>query len=403
MSRKLDASLKKVDKLFEKCYEKGINPNGKDKRWSENTRNTYADMVKAFARDYHEAYGVADVTKMTDEGKINQLVQNRIDNYHAGKTSESYTLKTLVSALKAFNHGVANTNVFKKEFMLGNPDEMRRTMKENYVIRSSKTSSTLRATPKDCQSVLDNIKNSGNNVKTREIAYHVGKISMLTGGRISNILKLKASDFTIDKKTNEIHFIKDKGGLSRTVKIDKETADYLGKLREGKKENERLFSSVRTKRDQGTFKSTEELRKEVTKMITNAGKHLEKTVKVTVKDKNGKPKTVDVTQKFSPHSFRKSFALDRASYYLSKFDSKNAIDNYVARRIGEDKKLKEKLDTLRDRTNRDRKDSRELKPIEYAVFFASVDMGHFRNDVITSFYTDYEEIMKYAAEENLLG
>lgn len=402
MSKKLDASLKKVDKLFQKMYEKGINPNPKEKRWSENTRDTYSEMFKAFVRDYHEAYGIADVTKMTDEDKINQLIQRRVDNYHKGQTNEASNLKTLLASMKSFNLGTEKTNIFKKSFLVGNPDEIRKDLKEQNVIRSSKTTPILRATPNECQSVLDNIKNNGYKTATREVAYHVGKIAMLTGGRITSILKLKANDFVIDKKTNEIQFVKDKGGLSRSVKIGKDTAEYLESLRQGKSESNRIFSTIRTKRDKGTFKPVKELRKEVERIVSNAGKHLDRTVKATIRGKDGKPKTVDVKQKFTPHSFRKSFALDRTTYYFQKFDSKNAINNYVARRIQEDKKIKEKLDTLRDRINKDRKSDRDLKPIEYAIFFASVDLGHFRNDVITAYYTTYKEVMTYAEEEGML-
>lgn len=397
MSRKLEASLKKADKVFDKCFEKGITPSGK--RWSENGKNTYANLFKAFVRAYHKEYGVSDITKMTDEDKINQLIQKRVDGYHSGKTGEAFNVKTLTAALKAFNHGVANTNVFKKPFSVGNTDEIRKNLKAQHVMRYSGTSTVLRATPAESQSVLDKIKNTGYNVKTREVAYHVGKISMATGGRISAILKLTPSDFVIDRKTNEIHFIKDKGGLTRSVRVGRDTAEYFEKLRDGKKDNEVVFSRIRTKRNVGTFKPVSELRKEVEKIISNAGEHLTKSTKVTIKDRNGKPKTVEVTQKFTPHSFRKSFALERTNYYFSKFDSKSALDSYVSRRINDDKKIKQKLDTLRERVNRDRTTARALTNEEYAIFFASVDMGHFRNDVITSFYTTFKEIREYLKDK----
>jgi len=395
MSKKLAASHKKIEDVFYKMFDKGINPSGKDKRWDEDTKKTYESMVKAFATDYHKEYGIADIAKMTDEKKINELIQKRIDNYHNGNRNEAYNLQVLCSSLKAFNLGVKETNVFKKEFSVGNPDGIRQQMKEQHVVRNSKATSTLHATPEEAKSVLDNIKNTGYKTQTREIAFHVGKISMLTGGRISAILNLKSSDIVVNKETNEITFVKDKGGLTRTVKIDQETAKYLDSLRQGKKEDERLFSTIRTKHNKGTFKPVKELRKEVEKIISKAGKHLEKTVDVKVKDKDGKSKTIPVTQKFTPHSFRKSFALERTTYYFGKFDSKNAIDSYVARRIEENPDLKKKLDKLREFVNKDRKDWRDLKPIEYATFFASVDMGHFRNDVMTTFYATYKEIMDY--------
>lgn len=395
MSNKLAASHKKIEKVFYKMFDKGINPNDKDKRWDEDTKETYTEMVKAFATDYHRAYGTADITKMTDEGKINELIQKRIDNYHNGARGEAFNLQTLCSALKSFNLGVKETNVFKKEFTVGNPDAIRKEMKNQHVVRNSKATSTLHATPEESKSVLNNIKNQGYKTATREVAFHVGKIAMLTGGRISAILNLKTSEIIVNKESNEITFVKDKGGLTRTVKVDQETAKYLDSLRKEKGENERVFSTIRTKRDKGTFKPVKELRKEVEKIVSKAGKHLERTVDVKVKDKNGKPTTIQVTKRFTPHSFRKSFALERTSYYSNKFDSKNAIDSYVARRVEENPRIKEKLDNLRGFVNKDRKNKRDLKPIEYATFFASIDMGHFRNDVMTTFYATYKEILDY--------
>lgn len=405
-SKKLTGLFEKIDQVFDIAYEEGITGNFRtnddgevyEKRWSENTKNTYADMLKAMIRDMNREYGVSRVDKIF--AKSEEYFQGRIDNYHTGNTSESYNLKTLAAAVKAFNQAVERTNVFQEPFKIADPDALRSSLKEQNVIRSSKTSTVLQAKPEQCRSVLENIKNSGYDTKTREIAYHVGKISMLTGGRISAILKLKASDFIIDKSKNEIQFIGDKGGKDNFVRVDRETANYLDSLRQGKGPNDRIFSSTRTHGEgKGTFKSVEELRKEVTKVISNAGKHLETTKTVTVRDKDGKPKQVDVKQKFTPHSFRKSFALTRVGYYAEKFNSKSAIDKYISRRVKEEPKLKSKLDTLRNRINQHRKEERELRPSEYAIFFASVDLGHFRNDVITAFYTTFKEVEDYLKDK----
>lgn len=413
-SKKLTQLFEKIDEVFDYGYHHGITPNietvtviNKDtgeeekversKRWSAGTPTTYSDMVKSFIRDINKDFGVSRVDKIFE--KSEQYFQNRIDKYHDGKTSESYNLKTLTSAIHAFNYVVERCSVFSTPFKLADTDNFRTMMKEQHVIRHSGASTVMHATPDQSKSVLHNIRNSGYDTKMREIAYHTGKISMLTGGRISAILKLKAGDFVIDKSKNEIQFIGDKGGKDNVVKIDRETASYLNALQEGKKDGERIFSAVRTQgAGKGTFLSTKELRKSVERIVSQAGKHLKTTKQVTVRDKNGKPVQRTINQKFSPHSFRKSFALDRASYYIRKFDSRSALDKYVARRVAEDPKLKEKLDTLRDRINRDRNEPRELKTHEYAIFFTSVDLGHFRNDVITAFYTTYKEVEAYLSD-----
>lgn len=404
MSRKLDASCKKVDEVFQKMFDKGISLK-KDKengsvRWSENTMTLYADMTKAFIRDYHKTFGVADIKKMTDESKINELIQKRVDDYYAGNTKQSDNLKTLLSSLNAFNKGVKETNIFKgnDKIVIGDVESIRAGLKELNVFRESKTSETLRATPAEARSVLENIKNQGYNVATRDIAYHVGKIAMDTGGRISSILTLRAGDFVIDTKRNEIVFTRDKGGLTRTVAVSKETADYLKELKAGKDDNHRVFSS---KRADGTFKSVKETRKEVSKIIAKAGEHLTRTESVTlkIKDEHGNKITADVTRKFSTHSFRKSFACDRTAHYHQKFDSKASLNRYVASRVQKDPRLKEKLENVRERINKSRNTDRDLTQMEYAIFFCSVDLGHFRNDVVTQFYTTFKEVKSYLDEK----
>ena len=41
------------------------------------------------------------------------------------------------------------------------------------------------------------------------------------------------------------------------------------------------------------------------------------------------------------------------------------------------------------------KQGRDLTREEYAIFLASVSLGHFRNDVITAFYTTANEVKNY--------
>ncbi|WP_349346911.1 hypothetical protein [Priestia megaterium] len=87
--------------------------------------------------------------------------------------------------------------------------------------------------------------------------------------------------------------------------------------------------------------------------------------------------------------------------FYDKFSSESAIKSYVAGCIAEDPKLKEKLDTLKDRVHKHipaaerHKRGRDLTREEYAIFFASVSLVHFRNDVITSFYTPANEVKNY--------
>jgi integrase len=405
-SKKIKASNKKIDKIFEKMFHKGISVrraqwDGKGKKpggMSKNTCKTYSDLIKSLLRDANQRYGIADISKL-NEGMVNQIVQDRIDDYHSNANlHEASNLKTYSAAIKAFNLGVQETNIFKneKKFTIADPDEIRETLKENNVFRRSNASPVLRATPKECLEVLENIKAKGYDTDTRKIAYLAGKISLETGGRISAILRLRAGDINIGD--NKITFIDDKGGLTRTVEIDKETSLFLHQLKQGKNENQRLFTP---KRSDGTFKSVKETRKEVSSIISDAGSHLARTEQVRIKDRDGNVKWVDVERNFTTHSFRKGFAVERTQEYLDKFTTKKELDDYVAARIAENPKLKEKLNTVRDKINESRTGkSRDLKISEYAIFFTSVDLGHFRNTVITAFYTTFKEVESYYNEQS---
>lgn len=406
-SKKLEASCKKIEKVFEKMQHKKISV--KKKKWEEkgrkgrepggigeNTVETYSELIKSLLRDVNNRYGVADASKITQD-MVNQIIQERIDSYHAGNTKEASNLKGLAAAIKAFDLGVQETNIFKNKnkFTLADADEIRERLKEQHIYRHSKTSTVLRATPKESISVLENIKASGYDTDIRKMAYSVGKIAMLTGGRVSSILSIKSRAISVHQ--NQITFVGDKGGLTRTVEVDKATASFLSELKKERDEGQVLFTS---KRKNGTFKSIKETRKAISRIIDNAGEHLDRVESVKIRGKDGGHKWVDVKRSFSMHSFRKSFALERTQVYLDKFASRSALDKYVASRIKEIPKLKVKLDTVREKVNASRNTKRDLTKTEYAIFFTSVDLGHFRNDVITAFYTSFKEVQSYYEEKN---
>lgn len=400
-SRKLEASIKKIDRVFDKMRRKGLSVG--ERRASDRTIQTYTDMMKGFMRSAHKEFGVSDVSKITKE-QVEELFQKRIDLYHDGDMSQAFNLKTLAASITSFNLGVQETNVFSydNKFVVGDIQEIRELMREQQVVRKSKASTVLRATPLECESVLQNIKDSGYDTNTRDVAYNAAKISLETGGRISAILKLRPSDIKITTKNGkeiyQVEFYKDKGGLTRSVEIAKESAEYLMSLAHGKKPNQRIFE---TKRNDGTYKSVKELRKEVSKVIASAGEHLTRQEPVKVKDKDGKEKIVFVTKKASAHMFRKAFAMAETKKFLDMFASKSVRKRYVKARIKEDSRLKDKLDTLKDRINKhipkdQRKEKgRKLTKEEYAIFFASVSLGHFRNEIIGSFYTTLNEVKGY--------
>lgn len=392
--------MKKIDKVFDKMFLKKISVKGekekKEKRYAETAIKTYKEMMHALMNTVHKEFGISDI-RIVEDKHVREIVDKRVDGFFEGNLSESWNVKTMLSAVKAFNLGVEKTNVFKSnKFSIANVDAIKKELREQNVYRYSKGSTTLRATPAECDFVLDQIKNTGYMTKTREMAYHVSKIARLTGGRISAILDLKASDIAI--KDNKIHFIGDKGGLSRSVQIDNDTAKYLKSLKEGKEEKQDIFTA---KKKDGKFKKKDVMRREIERVVSDAGASLTRMEKVIVKDRDGNKKIVEMEKKFTPHAFRKGYALERIQYYIKKNPTMSSMKNYIRKRIKENYKIKEKLDVARERINRDRTTKRKLTLEECAVFFTSVDLGHFRNSVIKDFYADLDEVLEYYAESKL--
>ncbi|MDX5880832.1 MULTISPECIES: hypothetical protein [unclassified Bacillus cereus group] len=400
MSKKLDASMKKIDKVFDKMFLKKISVKGEkektEKRYAETAIQTYKDMMHAMMNTVHREFGISDI-RIVEEKHVREIVNKRVDGYFEGNLSESWNVKTMLSAVKAFNLGVEKTNVFKSnKFQIANVDAIKKELREQNVYRYSKGSTTLRATPAECDFVLEQIKSQGYMTKTREMAYHVSKIAKLTGGRITSILDLKASDIAI--ADNKIHFIGDKGGLSRSVQIGRETADYLKTLKQGKGANQDIFTATRK---DGTFKKKDVMRREIERVVSDAGASLTRMEKVIMKDQHGKRKIVEMEKKFTPHSFRKGYALERIQYYIKKYPTMSSMKKYIRERIKENDQIKGKLDTARARINRDRNELRKLTLEEYAVFFTSVDLGHFRNSVIKDFYANLDEVLEYYEESKI--
>ncbi|GAB6742430.1 hypothetical protein bcgnr5412_55410 [Bacillus cereus] len=402
MSRKLDASLKKIDKIFDKMFLKKISVKGEiekePKRYSKNSIQTYKDMMYSMMRTVHEEFGISDIRKVEDK-HVRAIIDKKVDGYFDGNLGESWNAKTMLSAIKAFNLGVEKTNVFNSnKFSIADVDAIKKELRQENVYRYSKASGTMRATPAECDFVLDQIKNTGYMTGTREMAYHVSKIARHTGGRITAILNLTTNDIAITD--NKITFVGDKGGLTRSVEIDNDTAKYLQSLKEGKGVGHDLFSA---KRKNGEFKKKSTLRKEIERVVKDAGASLTRMENVIVKDREGNKKVVAVEKKFTPHAFRKGYALERIQYYLEKYPTLTKMDDYVAKRIKEDTegKIKKKLDVARERMNKDRSEEKKMTVEDYAIFFCSVDLGHFRNSVVKDFYSDLEEVLTYYNESKI--
>ena len=85
--------------------------------------------------------------------------------------------------------------------------------------------------------------------------------------------------------------------------------------------------------------------------------------------------------------------------YLKKIPSDpKKLQEYVQQLKDSDSKLRSKIETMEKRINSSRKTVRQLRHDEVAIFLVSTDLGHFRKDIVTSFYTTFSEVQKYYDE-----
>lgn len=387
----MNSSIKKIYRVFEKMKHKSISVSGRkidDKTYDKR----YPETIVSLFKEANKKFGIKDISQL-NENMFRSLISERIDDYHQNdNTKQSWNINKILAATKSFNLGIQETNIFKndKKFSLGNTDEVRNELKEKNIRRYSKTSSTLRAKPDECEAVIDKIQNMGYKTKTREIAYHIAKICYLTGSRVTAALNLKAGNINVEGET--ITFVRDKGGLTHLNWVDKETAEYLSELKKGLKDHQNLFLY---QRKDDTKLSVEEMRKKIERIVNKAAEEFKTVDKVRIRDEKGNFKTVEVEKKFTVHSFRKGFCVNRTYDYLQKFSSQKVMDDYVSRRIAEDPQLRAKLRGLEERINKNRNTPRKINRQEYAIFFTSVDVAHFRNDVLTQYYTTYKEVEDY--------
>ncbi|PHE23611.1 hypothetical protein [Bacillus toyonensis] len=374
------------------------------KAWSDRTNDTYKDMMKSFIRDVNKETGFADMKKIV--GQFENHMQKRLDKYHAGERNESYNVKTLIAAVKAYNEGVMNTVAFSKvpanreKFVVQNVDVMQKHLKETNVIRHSGASKVLTATGKEVESVLDNIKNNGRGMKDdrhdiRKISYVTSKLQYAAGGRITNTLKVTVAQVKEVLATGKMSFIKDKGGLSREVidvKLDAELRTELTKMIDKKSDDTRAFIA---KKMDGKFLSINETRKKISRFVKEAGKHLTREETVSVKDRDGKKTSITVTKEFSTHSFRKAHALQKVVDYLDKFKTREAAEEYIKERSKAEPKIWSKYKREINRLNRDRNKNREMTRLEMAYYMTSVDLGHFRLGIIENYYAPTEMALEH--------
>jgi integrase len=385
VNKKLNKTNKQIEKVFNTMVTRKISLKSNDGSMSDSTAEQYKELTKQYAAKIYERFGIADCTKW-QEKHFMSFVDDSIEQWNNGKLSEAYTIKQLRSAISSFQHGTEVTEVFKKRIDCINKNQVKETLQYHHIRRISAASTTLSTTEEQGNLVLDKIKESRS--KHKEDAYHTFKISMKTGARFMDVLKLQKKN--IDFENNTITFVNSKGGLTKSVPIDNETTEYLKTRCEGKKENSQIMRIYREKNGKYSPMTNESAQTTLGRIITAAGKEVineTETVSYKYRDKEGKTRigTTIIEKKITHQTGRKIFTNERYVHYKSLSPSELNVE--LNKRL-EDEKVSQKYQTAINRINKNKEEgnSRDMYDYEKSIFLTSLDSRHFRNDVLTSFY-----------------
>lgn len=404
MDIEIARSNKKMRKMFEKmAYNRvstGDERKGKKKYLSESSMEGYGDQMEGMLKEANRRFGIKRFEDFSP-AMFESIIQDLIDEFKktGGKAS---SINTKISAIRAFHRGVAETNIYRTtknrddshllEFHQKYLDGLREKIKGDKVVRSGPKSTVLRATEEQALKVIENIQQGGYNTTNRKIVVDVAFLSLVTGGRVGSCLRMKAKDLDFENKT--ITMVKAKGGLTYYVDMRDKDIPLLKGILGSLKPNQQLFE-LKTK--EGRIMSTEEGRKLVHRYVSEAGKEF----------------AVD-NKRFSTHSLRKAFARRNMEDYIDKIKTQTNVEAEVRRLSERDSKVAVKYESLYKRFNNYRIEKNEeieknnkknltsveklplneVSVKEAVIFFTSIQMGHFRNDVVSSYYSNYNEAVK---------
>jgi len=406
-----------------------ISPNGK-RNIAYGSYKNYKDQMQALLRQANKEFGIEKIEDLSLE-MFKKLIEKRIENFLDGEFKESNNINSKISAFKAFLIGMNETNVYRKTkgtsevFKIGYKDDIKSDMKddikairnfvsESGILRKGSDSTVLRANPDQVMTVVDNVRKNGYNTINRATAADIALLSLASGARVSSCLKMRARDIDFDNKC--ITMKNAKGGLTYYVDINDKDIPLLKSLVENLQPAQKIFE---LRRKDGTLLSEEESRKIVHRYIKEAGVDFCEVEKREITRKDGTKIEVDHTKSFAFHSIRKAYALKTMGLYIDKIKSQKDIKEEVERLSKRDSKILDKYKKLINRSNYYRveknkeivdknKERLELKlpkipllPLKTEVsiktavtFFTSIQLGHFRNDIVTNYYCTFEEAIK---------
>ncbi|MER1999414.1 MAG: site-specific integrase [Lysinibacillus sp.] len=354
----------------------------------------YPATIKTLLRKANKEFNVTQMNQLT-ASDIRVLLAERIEHYHKDKKfSESHNINSILSALKAFQKGVQTFNDIYQSWNTIDIDEIREGVKQQQIVRRGKSSSTMRATSEQTLAVIESLRSTGNKVKNRTLVINMAIIALATGARISSLYSLKKSDLDFDRGI--CHFKKAKGGKDYDAFIDLDLIEEVKRIVNDKRDDEKIFV---WRKKNGQYMSLEKMTDTVQYYIKRATTNMYKLQRTRYKDEDELLTYETIQTNFTFHSFRKAYAFKRLVHYLDRF--KTYADMRIWRKEVLERKpdILYKLNALYKRANKHRIENkrkrRDLKIDEYAVFAASLDLGHERNDVIGQFYADLVPAKKY--------
>lgn len=392
----MEKEFKRIEQVFERMMsEKIFVVKGRNASFHTYTK-IYPRTIKTLLRKANKDLGVETMDQLM-ESDIRILLKERIENYHQyRKLSESYNIASILSALTAFQKGVLEFGDVYEQWNEIDYTKMRKWIQSSQVVRRGSASTTMRATPEQALAVIESLRKTGNKVKNRELVIDMAILSLATGARIESLCTLRKRDLDLEKGI--CHFKNAKGGKDYDAFIDPDLIDEVKRIVTGLAPIEKIF--VWTKRN-GKLMSVEKITDTVQYYIKSATTNMYKLQRTRYKDPDEVLKYETIRTKFTFHSFRKAYAFKRLLHYVETFKSFAAVRDWQDEVFERSPDTLHKINSLYNRANKHRKGKgtkkRALKLEEYAIFAASVDLGHGRNDVIGQFYADLKAVKQYQA------
>lgn len=366
-----NASCKKIDNVFKQNGHK------------IDSAEDYNQKVKHNYIEYCKTYGTCRIDQVDPE-KMGEMLRNNYPN--------TYSIKPNIHALDFFKQN-SDSNVFKEKVNVIDKKGMLSQLDDEGAVRSYKDSTVMKTTTEQNEAIREKVKESRSPHKDKaSLAFELAEI---TTARAKGALTVKGKDIVLEQDGTATVYLREKGKLDRFVEVRNE--EHVARLKELKEglgnQNRTIVPPVRytSGPNKGKTMEYDVARTRLTTVISKAAERLD------IKDGKKTP---------SLHSARKTAIQNRIDYYGKK--TMGELKKEIVRREQKQKELekrirretgkkdykvtsvRDKYKTLVQRINwvdpkkkiRRTKVDRNPNKKELAFFLASLDSGHFRNDIM---------------------